>query len=250
MGLLMRLYDRRIVNVNVNIVLAGLLAMGITVLVLHGAERVGLLEALGRYVGDFDVVVRGRRYEIAGEKLMIGGLTFVVDALADVLVYYGLHWVANHMPRRRPRVRGGYAGMTFLRDATLVQFERALLSPLLYLIALTTQNALLHRGWSVEAATAAGLGTGIATARLLHTLWMLRQERRAGRPSAADIVGPDIADEHGRLIRAPADPIPEPAPDRPPAAAHAPSVDPERLPARRSQPDAVSGGAVRSRRYR
>jgi hypothetical protein len=55
------------------------------------------------------------------------------------------------------------------------------LSPLLYAVALSTQNTLLHRGWRVESATAIGLGTGIALSRSIHTLWMLRQERRAAR---------------------------------------------------------------------
>ena len=43
---LVSLYDRRIVNVNVNVIVAGLLAMGITVLVMHFAERSGLLSSL------------------------------------------------------------------------------------------------------------------------------------------------------------------------------------------------------------
>jgi hypothetical protein len=94
-------------------------------------------------------------------------------------VYFGLHWFANHMPRKRiPRVRSEYQDLTFVRDATLVQFERAVLSPLLYFIALGTQNALLHHNWSVASSTAIGLGLGMAVARTLHTMWMLRQERR------------------------------------------------------------------------
>jgi hypothetical protein len=84
-----------------------------------------------------------------------------------------------------------YAGLTFMRDATLVQFERAMLSPVMYIAALGLQQRLLHIGWGLEAATTAGFIVGIAMTRTLHTMWMLRAERRAGIHSSADIVGPD-----------------------------------------------------------
>jgi hypothetical protein len=112
-------------------------------------------------------------------------MTFFVDVISDIMVYYGLHWLANHLPRKLGFVAtGAYAHLSFIRDATLVQFERGLLSPLLYLVALGTQNTLLHRGWSVESATAIGLGLGITISRCIHTLWMMRQERRAARRRA------------------------------------------------------------------
>ena len=39
------------------------------------------------------------------------------------------------MPRKKiPRIKPGYQDLTFMRDATQVQFERAVLSPLLYFI--------------------------------------------------------------------------------------------------------------------
>src|SRR5262245_26294593 len=114
---LLRWYQRRIVNVNVNIIAAGILALGITVGVMHTLDRTFHF----------------------GNKAVISGLTFVVDLIADVAVYYLLHWVANHMPRQTERIiNPAYADMSFLKDASLVQFERALLSPLLYIIALGT----------------------------------------------------------------------------------------------------------------
>lgn len=190
MGWLADLYDERIVNVNVNIMLAGATALGITVGVMHAAETSGLLDSIVRAVGERHVQAGG--YEFHFEKFVIGALTFVVDLVADVVVYYGLHWIANHMPRARakPRPRA-YANLSFMRDATLVQFERALLSPVLYVAALGLQSTLLHRGHGVAFATAVGFAVGIVLSRTLHTLWMLRAERRAGRRSAADIVGPD-----------------------------------------------------------
>jgi hypothetical protein len=190
---LARLYDRRIINVNVNIVVAGIIAMAITVGVMHLANRFGFIEDLQGVAPNFRAHLFGRKFEIIGQKLVISGLTFIVDLVADVAVYYGLHWLANHMPRKKPRPRSAYTDLTFMRDATLVQFERAIISPILYAFALGLQNALLHQGVGVEKATALGFCAGIAASRTLHTLWMLRQERRAGRMSAADIVGPDTA---------------------------------------------------------
>lgn len=192
MDRLRRLYDRRIVNVNVNIVLAGVLALAFTVAVMHLADQWGLLPKLAARIPSFSLNLFGYSFSFEGHKFAVSGITFVVDLIADVAAYYGLHWLANHMPRKREIARPlGYTDLTFLRDATLVQFERALLSPVLYIIALGLQNTLLHQGFGLAAATAWGFGIGIACTRALHTLWMLRQERHAGRPSAADIVGPD-----------------------------------------------------------
>jgi hypothetical protein len=196
---LVDLYDYRIVNVNVNILLAGACAMGITVGVMHTLEVSGLLAAITNRIGEHHFTVRGR--EIHGEKFVVQGITFVVDLIADVAVYYALHWAANHMPRARKRPRSAYANLSFMRDATLVQFERALVSPVLYLAALGLQSRLHHAGYSVAFSTAVGFAVGIIIARTLHTIWMLRAERRAGRFSAADIVGPDpLAKSEGEKL--------------------------------------------------
>lgn len=153
---LARWYERRIVNVNVNIVLAGAMAMAITVAVMRMVVTFGL-----------------------GNKFAITGLTFLVDLVADVGVYFVLHWVANHAPNRPRVVNAAYGHLSYVKDATLVQFERAVLSPLLYVIALGLQHTLLRLDWGVGWATAIGFTAGIACSRSLHTMWMLRQERRA-----------------------------------------------------------------------
>lgn len=169
MGWFTRLYDHRIVNVNVNIVVAGILALGITVGAMHLADRWGLIGWL-----EFTLPI--------SREIIINTLTFGVDVIADVAVYFVLHWLANHMPRRAPRAkRPAYAAISFVRDATLVQFERAILSPLLYLIALGTQHAMLKHGYSITASTAVGFAAGIAVVRFLHSGWMVRNERRAVR---------------------------------------------------------------------
>ena len=192
MGRLSDWYDYRIVNVNVNVVAAGIAALGVTVGALHLMDRSGALATVTSLVRGHEFSIPGLPFRFIGEKLVIGGLTFAIDLVADVLVYYALHWAANHMPRRRqvPPTRA-YADLTFMRDATLVQFERALLSPVMYIAALGLQQRLLHVGWGLEASTAIGFGVGITITRVLHTMWMLRAERAAGVSSAADIVGPD-----------------------------------------------------------
>lgn len=188
------LYDYRIVNVNVNILAAGAAALGITVAVMHALEVSGWLARLSGWTSAWHVGVLG--YDIQVEKCVVSVLTFVVDLIADVLVYYGLHWVANHMPGRKEKRRShAYADLSFMRDATLVQFERALLSPVLYIAALGLQNKLLHEGHGVAFATTVGFTVGLVLSRTLHTMWMIRAERRAGVRSAADVVGPDRSEE-------------------------------------------------------
>ncbi len=194
MAWLTRLYDRRIVNVNVNIIVAGVLALLITVGVMHALDTSGLLAKLGGLIPDWSVRAFGRTWRFFGDKVTVTALTFIVDLVADVGVYYLLHWIANHRPSRKAQPKNpAYADLSFMRDATLVQFERAILSPVLYIAALGLQNNMLHRGYSVTMATAVGFAVGICLTRVLHTMWMLRQERVAGRRSAADIVGPDTA---------------------------------------------------------
>jgi hypothetical protein len=156
---LLEWYDRRIVNVNVNIVAAGVLALIPTTIIAHAAKH------------SFAVHHRGA----------LTAITFIADAISDVAVYYVLHWIANHMPRQTPRIvrSAAYGSMSFVKDASLVQFERACLSPLLYVIALGGQLALMHRGIDVAWATIIGFAVAIAFTRVLHTIWMYRTELRA-----------------------------------------------------------------------
>ena len=162
---LSRLYARRIVNVNVNIIIAGMLAVGITVLVMLFLGRMGLNERLEARSG-------------LSDKFIVGGLTFIVDLVADVAVYYGLHWLANHMPKRvHLHLNPAYAKMSFVKDATRVQVQRACLSPILYIIALGGQHALLHAQFSIASSTAISFSAGIAVTRVLHTIWMILEER-------------------------------------------------------------------------
>jgi len=151
-----KLYARRIVNVNVNILLAGVLALGLTVLVIHFAHRAGV-----------------------HNPWSINFITVVADVVFDVVIYYFLHWLANHLPNKRRGVRVVGAPQTrFFRDATLVQFQRMMLSPFLYAVMLPVQHILIQRDARPEVATAVGMGLAICTTRILHTIWMVRQQLR------------------------------------------------------------------------
>jgi len=183
-------YDKRIVNVNVNVILAGGIALVITLAALRLLESTGTVSWLVSHVSAVKLSLFG--YQLKPETFVLNALTLVIDIIADVLVYYLLHWIANHMPRKRAAMAPlAYADLSFMRDASLVQFERALLSPVLYVIALLTQNKLLHEGFSLTVSTSVGFAIGLAFSRTLHTIWMIRAERRAGIRSAADIIGPD-----------------------------------------------------------
>lgn len=164
MEFLLRWYSRRIVNVNVNIIIAGAVALFATGGIMHALVELGLP---------------------SHRKFLVGAITFFVDLVVDVGVYYALHWIANHMPRMTAYIiNPAYANQSFIRGATLVQFERALLSPLLYVFALSLQHWALHSGHSVFFATTVGFAIGITITRVLHTIWMLYSERRAAQRHA------------------------------------------------------------------
>jgi hypothetical protein len=187
-----RQYAKRIVNINVNILLAGLLALAPTLLVVR------LVEHLLR-----SGVVSGAKLHL-GDKAIISGATLIADIFFDVTIYYALHWVANHsgvfsrlkmasvgarVQKRQARIEGiadaAVESVPFFKDATKVQFERMVLSPLLYFLFLGTQFVLMSvKHVPPVWATLIGFFVGIITARTLHTLWMLREERRRNRALA------------------------------------------------------------------
>jgi hypothetical protein len=167
-------YARRIVNVNINIIAAGVLALVPVLLVVRVVEW-----ALSTGLVD------GQRLHLS-DKLIIGGATFVSDIIFDVVIYYGLHWAANHAPwlkkHRLDRINAvadaAVQETPFFKDATKVQLQRAVISPLLYVLWLGTQQALmLTFHLSAVWATVIGFCVGMTAARTIHTLWMLKHER-------------------------------------------------------------------------
>ena len=155
---LFRLYQRkRIVNINANVVAAGLLALIPTAIVVHMAEL--------RWPG-----APGWAFPV---------LAVVADIFWDVALYFGLHWLANHW---RP-----FAGKTeaerkalsakpppFMKDATVIQLERAILSPIYYLTAAGLMKLLQLGGLRPGLAVLIAFPIGLIFTRILHTVWGLR----------------------------------------------------------------------------
>jgi hypothetical protein len=202
-------YSRRIVNVNVNIVAAGVLALGPVLLAVRGVEW-----ALAHgYTVPLQV----------SHKLLISLTTFVVDLVADLSIYYLLHWLANYAGRSKQirKLSGGdehkieqfsaaasniadaaVESTPFIRDATKVQLQRLVLSPLLYGIWLGTQFVLMaFAKLPAVTATAIGFAAGVLTTRVLHTFWMLG-EQEGQRRRLTDVLDGRICGKCGLDVRA------------------------------------------------
>ncbi|MCL4220511.1 MAG: hypothetical protein KJZ65_03990 [Phycisphaerales bacterium] len=158
-----RLYQRhKLININVNIAAAGLLAILVAKYPVHLADRF-IDETLG-----------------LGHPLIKSIAAAVIDGVADVVIYYVLHWLANHW---RPFGRMHDSDKPdddrlFLRNATLVQFERLALSPIFYGVSIGLMWAVQHftdirTSWAFVIAFA----TGIIVTRILHSIYMVRTGR-------------------------------------------------------------------------
>lgn len=154
--LVARLYARRIININVNVIVAGVLAGALTVVAVYFTRPLGI-----------------------HNKWAIAAIAVVADIVFDVAIYYALHWLANHAWDNPHGRRPGSPKLSFIKDATLVQFERALLGPLYYGVMVVTMKLAMNAyGIEREWATSIGVANGLLVTRLMHTLWMLRQEKR------------------------------------------------------------------------
>jgi hypothetical protein len=165
-----RQYAKRIVNINVNIVVAGLMATILTSFALKA----------GRHLGVFD--------DNTHKKLIIAA-TFVIDMVFDVAIAVGLHWLANHWPAGWKRSRklvdtadgvidAAPPAVSFVKDATAIQFQRLVLSPVLYATAFVTQWLMLHEGVPAEWTVMPSYMAGVVLTRVIHTPWLLHAERK------------------------------------------------------------------------
>ncbi len=166
---LARQYAKRIVNINVNIIVAGLVAMSLGTVPVH----------LSRYLGVTD-----------DEHIKIKIIFFASDWLFDLIVVVGLHWLANHMPKRYARTRKVIAKAEdivedappptpFLKDTALLQLQRALLSLFLSPAAWFLMSRFLDLGMARELASICSMILAICMTRVIHTIWLIRIDRRA-----------------------------------------------------------------------
>ncbi|MEM7756340.1 MAG: hypothetical protein AAF297_11975 [Planctomycetota bacterium] len=156
---LFRLYQRkRVININANVIAAGL---GSTAIVA------GLLALL--------------KYAVKTDWPTWGYTAFSLgaDIVLDVAIFAGLHWIANHWRpskgrSQKEKLELGAAAPPHLEDTARVQIERAILSPLYYLIAVAATEALQQLGLRPYWAVLIAYPLGLLVTRTLHTWWGLR----------------------------------------------------------------------------
>ena len=153
-----KFYQRkRVVNINVNVFLAGLLSI-----------------ILAKYP-----IILISEYIGTEHKFKISVIAYVLDTTIDIALYFGLHWIANHW---RPLEQSGIAdklttpkdkrSKNFLLDVGRVQAERIALVPIFAFISMGGMWSLLHyttftTGWAFVTSFIAAM---IVT-RILHTIW-------------------------------------------------------------------------------
>ena len=190
---LFRLYQRkRVININVNALSAGLIAIAI-----GKAPIAHIADALG-----------------PEHKILISVIAYATDATLDLSIYVGLHWVANHWrPGRRHQPRAEARGETqpgaaagqaheplpasrpnFVVDAGRVQAERIALVPIFASVSMGGMWALqhfahLHASWAFVFAFI----TAMIVTRVLHTVWGRRSGTFRDEPFAAIVEAEDNA---------------------------------------------------------
>jgi len=154
-GRAFRLYQRkRVININVNVVVAGLIAIALAKFPVH---------AISQWIGP-------------EHKVWISLIAYALDTTCDVAVYFGLHWVANHWLPTKPRseaeqVHHAAPKPHFIRDVAHVQAERMALVPVFAMVAMGGMWALQHfLEWQASWAFVAAFVAAIFTTRVLHTL--------------------------------------------------------------------------------
>ncbi|GIW73543.1 MAG: hypothetical protein KatS3mg103_0065 [Phycisphaerales bacterium] len=151
---LVRFYQQsRLLNINLNLVLAGFLAI-----------------ALAKYP-----VMLVERW-LAGHALLITVIAYAIDTTFDVAAYFGLHWVANHWKPRAVHGRDEPPPLpkhrrNFLLDAGRVQAERLVLVPVFAAVSMGMMYGLQkYAGVPASWAFVYGFATAIVVTRTLHTI--------------------------------------------------------------------------------
>jgi hypothetical protein len=156
---------KRVVNINLNIFVAGLIAIAI-------AKYPVLL--ISNFVGH-------------EHKLLISVLAYIVDTSIDIFIYFGLHWIANHWrPNQSPPLEesptittdpkiGDSKTKKFLIDAGRVQAERFALVPIFAIIAMGGMWAIQHLTTiKPDWAFVFSFIFAMLCTRVIHTIWGYR----------------------------------------------------------------------------
>lgn len=152
---LVRFYQRsRLLNINLNLVVAGVLAIALAkfpIMVISG------------WLGP-------------EKKLLITVIAYGLDTLLDVAAYFGLHWVANHwrpssVHGKDPKHERPAHRKNFLLDAGRVQAERMALVPVFAVVSMGMMYGLQKFGGvSASWAFVYSFATAILVTRTLHTI--------------------------------------------------------------------------------
>ncbi len=151
---LVRFYQKsRLLNINLNLVVAGFLAIALAKFPVMLVEQ-----------------------WLAGQKFLITLIAYGIDTVFDVAVYFGLHWIANHW---RPSAVHGKGRKpprpahrkNFFMDAGRVQAERMILVPVFAAVSIGMMYSLQrYGGVSASWAFVYSFGTAILVTRTLHTI--------------------------------------------------------------------------------
>lgn len=147
---LFQLYQtKRVVNINVNVTFAGLIA----ILIAKWPVK---------FIADWIGVER---------KFTIALAAYLIDMVVDFLVYFSLHWMANHWKPGKPAPIDRARLVHFAQDTLAVQAERIVLVPLFALLAIGGMTLLQHRtDLAPEWAFVVTYIVAILITRVLHTI--------------------------------------------------------------------------------
>ena len=151
---------KRVVNINVNVFVAGLLSI-----------------AIAKYPVMLISAMIGHEH-----KLLISIVAYVIDTVIDVCLYFGLHWIANHWrPLKETHLVDKLTmpaesrTRNFLVDVGKVQAERFALVPIFALIAISGMWAIQHFAHSKPNwAFVIAFIIAMLITRVIHTIWGYR----------------------------------------------------------------------------
>jgi len=156
---LFRLYQRkRIININANVVIAGLGSTAVVMVLLAGLKH---------FVGT--------SWPTWGYTAFALG----ADIVLDVAMFSALHYVANHWrpltgTSGKEKLELGAAAPPHLEDTAQVQLERMVLSPLYYILASIGTEVCQRFGMLPYWAVAIGYPIALLATRSIHTWWGLK----------------------------------------------------------------------------